>query len=124
MKSYNKYGAVKVYKDGIRSASKLEQAVLDLLTKMEEAGEIMNLSTQVRVYLFKNPDIYYIPDFRYEYPDGTVEYAEAKGFVTPEFVIKKKLWCHVMQENLVIYTGSYKKVKATEIVGNGKISKL
>lgn len=111
----NKYGAKKVSHAGISFASKLEAAVYDVLFLMLKNKEIENLTTQKRVYLFKNPDIYYIPDFYYEIA-GAPCFAEAKGFETPEWKIKKKLWKHVGPAPLQIYQGSYTAPRLVETI--------
>lgn len=109
----HKYGAKSVRHDGLSFASKLEAAVYDILLLLQRAGDIQNLSTQKRVYLVRNPDIYYVPDFYFE-RGGLPMYAEAKGFETPEWKIKKKLWQHFGPTPLEIFQGSYKSPKLVE----------
>lgn len=110
-----KYNSTRISHAGYSFASKLEAAVFNILKVMEIAKKIQNLSTQKRVYLLRNPDIYYIPDFYFE-EDGEPVYAEAKGYETPEWKIKKKLWQHFGPTRLDIYQGSYNNPKLAESI--------
>lgn len=110
-----KYGAKKVSHVGLSFASKLEAAVYDILYLKMLAEEINNLVTQKRVYLLRTPDIYYIPDFYFEIND-VPHYAEAKGYETPEWKIKKKLWSHFGPAQLDIYQGSYSSPRLVETI--------
>lgn len=111
----NKYGAKKVSHAGLSFASKLEAAVYDILWWQLQRGEIDNLQMQKRVYLVRSPDVYYIPDFYFEI-DSMPTYAEAKGFETPEWKIKKKLWNHFGPAPLQIYQGSYAAPRLVETI--------
>jgi hypothetical protein len=112
---FQKYGATRVKHRGYSFASKLEAAVFDILKLREKAGEIYDIKVQQRVYLLKDPDIYYISDFSFIH-DDVLKYAEAKGMETPEWKIKKKLWQHFGPSDLEIWMGSYSRPKLIEIV--------
>lgn len=89
-------------------ASKLEAAVHATLQLLERAGEIKSIQIQDHVRLSK-AEILYIPDFRVELPDGAVEWHEAKGFETPEWKIKKRLWKAYGPGPLTVWKGSHAK---------------
>lgn len=88
-----KYKNVKVERPGGMSfASKLEAALFDELHLREKAGEIKDLRDQVSVYL-TDARIQYIVDFEYyDLREDQTVWAEAKGFETPVWKIKKRLW--------------------------------
>ena len=103
-------------KAGHSFASKLEAAVFELLWLRERAGEIRNLKCQVYVYL-SNARIACIPDFQFEYvASGEVAYAEAKGFETDIWRLKKRLWKAYGPGPLEIWKGSHRKPKLIETV--------
>lgn len=110
-----KYGSTRVKQYGYSFASKLEAAVFAIYKAMEKAGEISDLKIQQRVYLLREPDIYYIPDYSFV-RDGELVYAESKGMETPEWKLKKKLWIHFVPHKLEIWRGSYQRPKLDEII--------
>lgn len=114
-RSRQKYGAARVSLAGYSFASKLEAAVFQIYKAMESAGEISDLKIQQRVYLLRDPDIYYIADFSFV-RDGVLVFAEAKGMETPEWKLKKKLWIHFVPHNLEIWRGSYSRPRLDEII--------
>lgn len=88
--SYNKYNAKK---QG-RNDSKFEAGKAWELQMLEKAGEIVNFQEQVKIELIVNGYLvtnYYI-DFVIKHIDGTIEYLETKGFATPEWKLKWKLF--------------------------------
>lgn len=95
-------------------ASKLEAAVYEFLHLRELAGEIKGLRTQVEIKLTK-AEIIYKPDFAF-IENGEAVYAEAKGFKTPSWNIKKRLWAHYGPGPLYIYEGNYRRPKLSEII--------
>jgi len=116
-KTGNKFGNTKTHYAGFSFSSKLEAAVYGILLAREEAGELSDIKVQQRVYFFKSPDLYYIPDF--SWVDNATQalcYTEAKGYVKPEFIIKKKLWIHLIPNKLEIYTGSHTRPKLDEVI--------
>jgi hypothetical protein len=96
----SKYGAARCRVEGDawpelvnRSfASQLERTRAQELVLMLRAGEIRDLEFQVTVKL-TDAEIGYNPDFRYfDVRLAQVVYDEAKGFETPEWILKRKLW--------------------------------
>jgi hypothetical protein len=110
------YGAKRVEHAGRSFMSKLEAAVFDLLSLREKAGEIRNLRCQVHIYL-SEARIGYIPDFGFEFV-ATSEpgFAEAKGFESDIWKLKKRLWKAYGPGPLEIWKGSHKKPKLIETV--------
>lgn len=87
-----KYGAKRTELAGRSFASKLEASVYALLLLREKAGEIAEIECQVQVALTA-AGIIYKPDFRFiRTADARACFAEAKGFETPEWRIKLRLW--------------------------------
>ena len=106
---FPKYRNQKVQYDGHSFASKLEAAVYQTLKLREKAREIDITNCQQHVYLTQ-ARIPYIVDFRiFDYSINDFAYVEAKGFETPEWRIKKKLWSYYGPGQLEIYRGSEKK---------------
>lgn len=104
----HKYRASRISHAGYSFASRLEASVFDMIKMMELAGEIKFLRSQVHVPLTE-AKIVYIVDFLVEdIKTGQEIYYEAKGFETPEWKIKKRLWKHYGPGPLLIYGGSYK----------------
>lgn len=101
-RSLNKFGSVR--SGGF--ASKLEHAVYDILKCREDAGEIKGLKCQVQIEL-TDAKIIYKPDFAF-IENGKAAYAEAKGFETAVWKIKKRLWGSYGPGNLYIYSGNYR----------------
>jgi hypothetical protein len=111
----NKYGNIKISRAGMSFASKLEAAVYNILCLRMKADEISSIQCQDTVYL-TDARIIYKPDFKCTRPDGTVFWAEAKGFKTAEWVIKKRLWAHYGPGLLEIWEGSHAYPKLTETI--------
>ena len=98
---YTKYGNVKTEIDGIKFDSLREARRWRELTLLERAGEISHLERQKRFKLtptmrdrngkvLERPS-YYIADFYYKDKDGKEVVEDAKGYKTPEYVLKRKL---------------------------------
>lgn len=105
----HKYGAKKVeHHAGYSFGSKLEAAVYNILYLLQKAGEIKEIQVQDSVYL-TDAEILYKPDFRVTCPDGFVYWVEAKGFETPEWRIKRRLWMKYGPGELQIWMGSASK---------------
>jgi hypothetical protein len=108
----NKYSAVRVTYDNHNFASKLEAAVYTIL----RANEDLEIQCQDHI-LLTNAEIKYIPDFKCtNKKTDEVFWAEAKGMVTPEFNIKKKLWKFYGPGPLHIYKGSHTRPFLSEII--------
>ena len=104
---WSKYGAkkTKVSHAGMSFASKLEAAVYDHL-KIYGYSEIRQ---QPKVYLTE-ARILSIPDFICKDPNGETVWAEAKGFETPVWRIKRKLWkAGYGPGKLLVFKGSHTK---------------
>ncbi len=101
-------------------ASKLEAAVYDVLCLLEANGQIKDLKTQVTVDLVrgaKDVRIRMRVDFScINCASGKLEYHEAKGFETPEFKLKKRLWKSNPPGVLHLWKGSHKNPKVVELV--------
>lgn len=88
----NKYSAKKTVVDGITFASKHEAKCYSELKLREKAGEISNLALQATFPLVVNGRkvCRYLADFVY-WEDGRCVVADAKGYRTPVYQLKKKL---------------------------------
>lgn len=99
----NKFGAIKTEVDGITFASKKEAKRYGELKLMERAGLIRLLTLQPRYPLKVNEALVctYVADFSYSTADGArggigktiVE--DAKGFKTPAYKLKAKLFAAI-----------------------------
>lgn len=88
----SKYGAQRIQVGDHSYASKLESAVAQQLELRVKAGEIEIERVQDQIHLTA-ANILYKPDFRIRNKDsGESEWVEAKGFETPEWRIKRRLW--------------------------------
>lgn len=106
-KRNHKYAAQKVEYDHHSFASKFEAALYQWIKLRELNGEVTDVKCQETVYLTE-ARIIYKPDF--SYIDSQTKkkiYAEAKGFETPEWRIKRRLWEYYGPGILEIYKGSY-----------------
>lgn len=73
------------------------------LTLRERAGEIRDIKTQEHIYL-SPARIDYICDFSFvDCKTGAREWAEYKGFETPEWRLKRRLWGHFGPGKLTIH---------------------
>lgn len=96
----NKYNNKKVTIDGIEFDSKIEARYYEHLKELEKQGVVSEFLLQKKYLLFEGFDkngkrirpIHYIADFEVHYADGTIEVVDIKGFETPDFRIKKKLF--------------------------------
>jgi hypothetical protein len=89
----NKFGNQRTERAGRSFGSKLEAAGFDMLMLREKAGEIFFRRQQVHIKLSK-ANIVYIADFEVEDAKmpGELIYIECKGFETPEWRLKKRLY--------------------------------
>tara|TARA_B100001063_G_C16451347_1_gene398481 strand:- start:230 stop:604 length:375 start_codon:yes stop_codon:yes gene_type:complete len=108
----NKYFAKKTVAMGLKFDSKWEAERWGQLKSMERAGIVTQLERQIRYDLTIN-DVKicsYIADFRYllEEENGLFKLVveDAKGILTPEFKLKKKLMKAIHNIELLL---SYKK---------------
>ena len=100
---YSKYGNVKTVSHGKKMDSKKEARRYDELLFLEKAGKITKLKRQVPFVLIPSQyadgkcverSVKYIADFVY-WRDGEMVVEDAKGFKTPEYIIKRKLMLKV-----------------------------
>jgi hypothetical protein len=111
----NKYGNKEAAPCKLNHAhrSKLEGSVCAML-QLDKQSKI--IQTEQHVHL-TNARILYIPDFTLQNViTGSISYAEAKGFETPEWRIKRRLWKHYGPAPLQIWRGTYQKPFLDEII--------
>lgn len=99
-KKKNKFNAkAQVYGD-VRYDSTLEAKVAENLDWLLKAGELVEVKRQVKMPLHVNGVFitnYYV-DFRTVDRHGQVNYIEAKGFETKDFLIKKRIFIALLPE--------------------------
>lgn len=96
----SKYGSRKTVMDGIVFDSKREALRYRELSLMLRAGEISDLKLQEKFEIIpvqrdENGKVieraaYYIADFVYKDRDGRTVVEDAKGYRTPEYILKRK----------------------------------
>ena len=111
-KKPNKYNARKTVMCGHTFDSKREAEVyLELLTQ-KQAGEIVSIGLQPSYTLLegfrdntgkKQRAITYTADFFVTYADGHSEVVEVKGVRTRDYLLRKKLFLHMMRETDIIF---------------------
>ena len=120
----NKYNAKKVTIDGITFASKSEGRYYQHLLGLMESGVVESFEMQKVFTLldrFAHPHtgiivraVTYRADFEVYYTDGRVEVVDIKGFMTPEFRIKAKMFMFRYQVPLVLLKWSTASKKFVE----------
>lgn len=85
--------------------SGLERSVFAILELQRRAGEIDKIQQQDTVRL-SAAGIIYKPDFKIWPVLGDIYWVEAKGFETPEWRLKRRLWKAYGPGSLVIYKGT------------------
>lgn len=113
-----KYGNSKIEgTPGIWFDSKAEASLYHRLALEERAGAIRNLKCQPGTIFLGPSRTQYRPDFSYEdAKTGELQWAEYKGFETPAWRIKLKLWRIVGPGKLHIWKGSATYMKLVETV--------
>jgi len=111
-KKANKYNARKTVMCGHTFDSKREAEVyLDLLSRKQH-GEILRIGLQPSYTLLegfrdntgkKQRAITYTADFFVTYADGHSEVVEVKGVRTRDYLLRKKLFLHMMRETDIIF---------------------
>ena len=111
-KKPNKYNARKTVMCGHTFDSKREAEVyLELLTQ-KQAGEIVSIGLQPSYTLLegfrdntgkKQRAITYTADFFVTYDDGRREVIEVKGVRTRDYLLRKKLFLHMMHETDIVF---------------------
>ena len=120
----SKYGAKKVTIDGITFDSKAEGRYYEHLQKLKKSGVVDDFAMQKVFTLldkFAHPQtgktvraVTYRADFEVYYSDGRVEVVDIKGFMTPEFRIKAKMFMFRYQVPLVLLKWSTATKKFVE----------
>jgi hypothetical protein len=107
-------------KSGNGFASKLEEAVYNILLLRERAGEISDIKRQQSVVLQDGPQderITWRIDFSFfDKQKNKTVYCEAKGVETSDYKIKLKLFKGQKIGDLEIYKGHYMSPKLVEKV--------
>lgn len=121
----SKYGAKKVTIDGITFDSKAEGRYYEHLLKLKKTGVVEDFEMQKVFTLldrFAHPHtgrivraVTYRADFEVYYTDGRVEVVDIKGFPTPEFKIKAKMFMFRYQIPLVIIAWDRKTKTFVEV---------
>ena len=111
-KKPNKYNARKTTVYGITFDSKREAEYYLLLLEKKRLGEIKSIDLQPTYTLLEGfrdnqgkpqKPITYTPDFLVEYDDGRREVIEVKGVRTRDYLLRKKLFLHMMQEKDILF---------------------
>ena len=111
-KKANKYNARKTTVCGHTFDSKREAEWYMMLREKLRLGEIKHLECQPTYTLLEGfrdnqgkpqKPITYTPDFLVEYDDGRREVIEVKGVRTRDYVLRKKLFLHMMRETDIIF---------------------
>ncbi|WP_314666994.1 DUF1064 domain-containing protein [uncultured Selenomonas sp.] len=111
-KKPNKYNARKTTVCGHTFDSRREAEIyLDLLSR-KQAGEIVRIGFQPSYTLLaafkdnqgnKQRAITYTADFFVSYADGRSEVIEVKGVRTRDYLLRKKLFLHMMRDKNIIF---------------------
>lgn len=111
-KKANKYNARKTTVCGHTFDSRREAEYYLLLREKKRLGEIKGIDLQPTYTLLEGfrdntgkqqKPITYTPDFMVEYDDGRREVIEVKGVKTRDYVLRKKLFLHMMRETDIIF---------------------
>lgn len=111
-KKPNKYNARKTTVYGIAFDSKREAEYYLLLREKKRLGEIKSIDLQPTYTLLEGfrdnqgkqqKPITYTPDFLVEYDDGRREVIEVKGVRTRDYLLRKKLFLHMMRDTDIIF---------------------
>lgn len=119
----SKYNAQKVIYDNLQFDSKFEAIYYSYLKELVKQGNISNLERQFKYELlprqtdennkFKYHPVIYVSDFEYDDVQGVHHTVDTKGFKTPDFRIKQKLFYY--RTNREIECVTYKEVKNYEL---------
>ena len=108
----NKYNARKTVMCGHTFDSKREAEYYLLLREKKRLGEIKSIDLQPTYTLLEGfrdnqgkpqKPITYTPDFLVEYDDGRREVIEVKGMRTRDYLLRKKLFLHMMRDKNIIF---------------------
>ena len=108
----NKYHARKTTVCGRTFDSRREAEVYLELLAQKQAGEIVRIGFQPSYTLFagfvdntgkKQRPITYTADFFVTYADGHSEVIEVKGVRTRDYLLRKKLFLHMMRKKDIVF---------------------
>ena len=111
-KKANKYNARKTVMFGHEFDSKREAEVYLELLAQKQAGEIVRIGFQPSYTLLagfvdntgkKQRPITYTADFFVAYADGRNEVIEVKGVRTRDYLLRKKMFLHMMRDTDIIF---------------------
>lgn len=111
-KKPNKYNARKTVMCGHMFDSKREAEVYLELLAQKQAGEIVRIGLQPSYTLLEGfrdntgknqKPITYTADFFVTYADGHSEVIEVKGMRTRDYLLRKKLFLHMMRDKDIIF---------------------
>lgn len=110
---------------GFSHRSKLEAAVCQVIHLREKAGEIAHVAHEVHVRIC-GPEghecdhkrkIESVVDFEVrDVKTGGRVFIESKGFASPVWPIKLRLWRHYRTERLEIWGGSWQRPRLQEVI--------
>lgn len=113
-----KYGNTRVGECsyGFSHRSKLEAAVCNLIWLREKAGEIEHLQHEFHVYM-TIARVAYVADFRVrDRKSGEEILIEAKGYASPVWPLKKRLYKFYGPAPLEIWTGTHTRPTLSETI--------
>lgn len=108
----NKYNARKTTVCGRTFDSKREAEWYMILCEKQRLGQIKHLECQPTYTLLEGfrdnqrkpqKPISYTPDFLVEYDEGRREVIEVKGVKTRDYLLRKKLFLHMMRETDIVF---------------------
>lgn len=114
--SYSKFNARKITIDGFEFDSLEESRYYLHLLDLLEDGTIIHFDLQPEFQLLDSiklkdrtlRGVKYIADFTVYYADGKKEHVDVKGFETPDFIIKQKMF-HYFYKDETLKILTYKK---------------
>jgi len=113
----NKYGSKPSTYKGRSFASGLERAMFEMLDLRQAAGELRDLKGETSVYLTDSRILYKPDATAFDIVLNQQVWYEAKGFKTPSWGIKCRLWKDYGPGRLEIYEGSARDgFRCTKIV--------
>ena len=102
----NKYNAHKAEYNGIKFDSAFELKCWQYLEQLAKEDKISNLQRQIKFELLPANSLYralnYVADFTFNVNDRYIV-ADAKGFITPEFKIKQKIFYDKYRNQIYIF---------------------
>lgn len=91
----SKYGAIRTEFNGRKFDSKAEALWAQNLEFLKKQGQIKLIEYQPRIELLPRPNLVtYVADFRVHWANGDIELMDVKGFETPVFKLKLKMFRH------------------------------